>query len=355
MVSKSRNSEEKKSRIFIFHGDDTFTIAEKVRYWMKEFEKKYKNTPTVIDGQNLSGEKLMQAVQDALRADTLFDSVRLIIIKNVFTLKKSDAELIHPIILDQFEKISDTRFVVVCEETIDKRMSFYKKCTDLQKKNTLSMEEFKIPAREALEQWISNQLKKKDARMDPQAYRAFVSCFSLPEHVEKYLDECPYDLWHVNNELEKLISYAGRSLITAEMVEVLVPPLPTSHVFECIESLMSRHPQSAYTHAHALLPNNPTQIKSEFLGMLSFLQSQMRDFLIVKNLFEEGASPAHSAEILAWNPKRLWVVQRKIHSWSASSLCAVYKELIVIEKLAKSSSFRVPILLDRVVASFMRA
>ncbi len=338
----------KKSHLFLFHGNDTFTVSEKINFWIEEFKKKYDRTPTIIDAQILSGEQLFNNIRDALQGYTLFDPVRLIVIRHVFSMKRVDAERIHSCILEHLEHIPETHFIVFHEETIDKRIALYKKCADLKKKHIFIVEEFSIPTGDALETWIETRLVLKKISMEGHVLKKFIARFTIPEYVSTYSEKPSYTLWHIHNELEKLLSYTGGAPITEQAIEELTRETTPSHVFEYTESLLSRNVPAAYRNSHALLPRNTTQAKSELLGIIAFLQNQFRDFLTVKTFSEKGMSSSAIADILTWNPKRLWIVQRNIHTWSLNSLREVYKDITEVERLAKSSSLPAPILLHRI-------
>src|SRR6185436_9493787 len=80
---------ETKSNIYIFYGEDDFSLRQKVNIWKAEFAKKYSGTSIVsLSGENLSEVELAKKFEEVL-TPSLFSSKKLIIATNVLPAKAS--------------------------------------------------------------------------------------------------------------------------------------------------------------------------------------------------------------------------------------------------------------------------
>ena len=71
---------EPKSNVYLFYGEDDFSLRRKIDFWKTEFAKKYGSSSiSLVDGENLSESELISQLQTNL-APSLFSSKKLIII-----------------------------------------------------------------------------------------------------------------------------------------------------------------------------------------------------------------------------------------------------------------------------------
>src|SRR4026207_1809120 len=79
------------SNIFLFYGEDDFSLKRKIDRWKEEFAKKYsRESISVFDAENLSEDDVIKNLQSQL-APSLFTQKKLIIARDVLP-KKSEQE-----------------------------------------------------------------------------------------------------------------------------------------------------------------------------------------------------------------------------------------------------------------------
>ena len=72
---------EPKKNIYLFFGEDDFSLRRKVDIWKNEFAKKYSGSSVVVlDGNKADSSELAKKIEEAL-APSLFSEKKLIICK----------------------------------------------------------------------------------------------------------------------------------------------------------------------------------------------------------------------------------------------------------------------------------
>lgn len=334
---QSMPSNTKKSpapHIYLFHGHDTFSLSEKIAAWKNRFAKKYSveaisdfdceemvSSPIsskmgldTISTISLS-DPLVQ-LKNALSGKTLFSATSLVIVRNVFSKK---AGVAREMLCQYLPTLSGETFCVLVDEKRDPKSELSKLLTQLSKGSTCSVEEFIIPAGPVLKNWIVARTKKTGGSFDPRALAFFTGA----------LEHEPPSLWHCDNEIKKLVSYSTGNPITVDDIRTL-SCLPTSaHVFNLSDALLGGNITAALKEAHCLTP---------LLRALAFLMTQFRSFLVLKNMEEDGQPEEVIAETLSWNPRRVWVVRKKLEHHTTQSLKAAYTGLLDLERIIKTGS-----------------
>src|SRR5262245_41480147 len=99
------------SNIYLFYGEDDFSLRRKIDKWKEEFAKKYSALAiSFFDGAELSEFALIQRLQEQL-APSLFSTKRLIIIRDGLP-KKADQESLIEFLLELPGKAPKDFFVV---------------------------------------------------------------------------------------------------------------------------------------------------------------------------------------------------------------------------------------------------
>lgn len=324
-----------KPHIFLFSGDDSFAVAEKVSLWKREFQKKYGihsihslDLETSFDSE----EQARHLFRQALVAQDLFSQTRLVFLKNAFSrhVKKDTENLLDEIL----PLVPPSHFIVLTAERPDARTTFYKTLQKLKENGTAKIEEFLLPQGANLRSWIKARVEKLGGKIEPSALSSFIAHFESPEN--NYQKELPYTLWLINHEIEKLVAYARERSITSKDIDLLVPQKKDAHVFSLTDALLSKNTKRATILFSELLSEG--NHKTQALSVTALLTSQFRDLLRIKLLKSSGASEQQIASELSWNPKRVWVVGKKVQMLSEETLKATYSRLLEIDCKLKSTS-----------------
>src|SRR5216683_2889818 len=82
------------SNIYLFFGEDTFSMRRKIDHWKSEFAKKYSaSSIAIVESQNIAEMDLIKKLRDEL-APSLFSTKKLLIIKDCLPRKATQTELV---------------------------------------------------------------------------------------------------------------------------------------------------------------------------------------------------------------------------------------------------------------------
>lgn len=325
-----------KPHIYLFFGEDTFSIAEKALLWKDEFRKKYgPHTSIAVDLESLAEEESKQNLNRLLVASTLFSSTKLIVLKNAFS--KNCKKLVLEALSEILPAVPANHFVVVTAQSVDARTVLSKRLKELEKEGRAKAEEFTIPKGPALRTWIEQRLKKSGARADARTLSLIQARFQ-PEFAPSYQQGAPTTLWQIHQELLKLAAYAGKRPIGPNDVALLIPLRNDAHLFELVSALLSGSEEKARLLVKGILDEEGGDLKPAVLGMTAQLTGQFRDLLRVRLLKDSGVGDGEIASELGWKPNRVWVVGKKVERLSAPALARVYTNLIQQDWKLKSTS-----------------
>ncbi|MEK7618741.1 MAG: DNA polymerase III subunit delta [Patescibacteria group bacterium] len=333
-----------KPHIYLFCGDDTYSIAERVAFWKREFCAKYgKENCFTLDCEEADGSQSWEMrLRGHLHSSSLFSATALVILKNAFS--KSTKKITTEAILKELDSIPLTHFVVFQESSVDQRTALSKKLVDLERTGIAAREIFTAPTGSELVSWIEKQVSRHGGSMDRAAVRSFASLMEVGSAASPF-SEKKADLWRASTELHKLASFAQGRAIVADDVELLVSRQDESHVFSFIDTLLAGDGATARRMTAHLL----AQKDSSAVGIIVLLQNQFRAFCILKDLCATGTSDADAAAKLSWNPKRVWVVKKKLQRIPLERLLETYRFLIASDYRLKKGISHSVLELERLI------
>jgi DNA polymerase III delta subunit len=311
-----------KPHIFLFHGPDTFTSAGKIRHWMDEFRKKHGGSNCfMLDCEEKHTEAALY-LKNFFQSHTLFSSTKLLVLKHIFS---KQAKELAEALLDRLESLPASYFVVLSDEKADARTTLYKKMQVLEKGGRAAIEHYEIPKGPLLKKWVEQRCLDLSLPLSRDALAYFVRLHETDQR--SFAEEVSYDLWFLDNELRKLAAYAQGQPLSQNTMDVLLSRNSVGHIFDLSDALMSRNRPRVHQLAHTLLDQH-TSSKSSIFGILALLKSQIRSFLILRELAEQGMTDADIAQRLGWNAKRVWVVKKKVEYHSRQQLLTMYRHLL---------------------------
>lgn len=353
--------EPQKPHIFLFTGTDSFSIAEKLSFWKKEFQKKYgAGTSLVIDCESpLNPEEVIRQLTIAFQARTLFSLTKIVIIKNIFA-KTSLAGVVREFFEKHIETIPRSDFVVFTQEKKpkskkddksekdekesapakkEKKSDLTKIITELEKTGKAKSDIFDIPRGAALRKWIHARFERAGGTISDYVIGYLLQQYGEREgYVKRYEEKSSVDLWTVSHDIEKLSAYASGRVITKEDINLLVPRSLEGHIFDLSDAIAVRDKKRALQLIHALVSGPESQIKGMCIGLTAQLIGQFRGLFLVKKLSDAGKSEQQIADVLDWDPKRVWVNRKKTGGQTADQLQCTLRSLIEYDYSLKTSS-----------------
>ena len=243
--------------IFLF-GPDTYRSRKKLGEIIEHYKKSHKS------GLNLKyidlKEENFQDLKDNSRYISMFNEKKLIVLKNAFGNKNFKENF-----LKNYKDFLKTEDVILFYEEgeISERDSLYK----LLKKYSKS-QEFRMLEGVNLKNWIKEEVENYGGKIEPKAIE-ILTIFTGD------------DSWQIENEIKKLVSYKKNGVIKEEDIGVLVKSNIETDIFKTVDAIASKNKKQAIwlIHRHIEKGDSPSYL----LSMINF---QFRNLLIVKNLIE---------------------------------------------------------------------
>ncbi len=251
--------------IIVLHGKDSFRTAQKLKEIISGYYKKNKNG---INLKHLDDDITFEDLKNEGRQVGMFEEKKLLIGIDLLLRKELKKEIIN-----NFNKIKKQENILILKESqkIDKEL------VDLMEslpKNYGIIKEYSILTGKKLDVWYRNQFVINKAKIEEDALRKIV------EYVGN-------DLWRASNEIKKLSNLKFSENITKEDVLKYVRSSIETDIFETIDKLG----QGNKKEATELLEKHLKKGDSAFY-VLSMIDYQLRNLLIIKELQEKGLSEA---------------------------------------------------------------
>jgi len=194
----------------------------------------------------------------------------------------------------------------------DKRLKLFKIL------NKYLTEQYELLRPHQAREWLNNRTKELNMVLSSEASNSLLGDFSQ-------------DLWRLNNELNKLASFANKQIITEDMVKALVPQTINDNIFQTIDALAKRNIKLA----NRLIFNQLAFGTSE-QQLLAMVAYQFRNIALLKELAGKGVRTADLAKVGRLHP---YVAQKTIgfaHSFSKPKLVKIFWVLNKIDMAIKT-------------------
>jgi DNA polymerase III subunit delta len=254
--------------IFVY-GDDGFRAQEKVRQLTSAFREKF--DPTGLNLAEFTSDRKM-VIGDVIGAThslPFLGPKRMVVIRNLLSgTKKADMD----VWLEGFKKTPDSTIVVFWEGIEPKSLEkkpFFKELASLAE-----VHHYPFPQLQGaqLSRWVQTRVKERGGTIEVAALRALV-------------ERVGADLWQMDNEIGKLIAYAGEQAIAFEMVNELVHASFEGKIFALIDAVSQRRPADA---VRLLQEERWSGANDHYL--MTMLGRQVRILLGARALLDENPS-----------------------------------------------------------------
>ena len=324
------------TNIFIFFGDDDFSLRRKVDHWKSEFAKKYSAAAiSLIEGDGLAETEIIKKLQTEL-SPSLFASKKLIIVRDCFPTKAAQTQLAD-FLLNSLDTVSKDFFVIFWQSNRpDGRLGFTKKFTA-----KVTVNEFNLPHGLVLNQWIAAMAKTLGASITPAAADTLAEFLGRDLFEEKKAGgrvierKEAFDLWQAHSEILKLSALSDK-IDVAEVKSLVKPKIPDS-VFNLTDQVVAGHQKGAFVALENFLASQTAEEKNSMIKIVALLSEQIRSLLVVLLLQQQGLSNDEIAEKLGWSSGRVFVTAKNLRNASSQKLKQLLTNLMQIDYRIKSS------------------
>ena len=293
--------------IILLYGEDTFRLKQK----LKEIISGYKNKHQSGLSFARFGEENFDfsEVKNKIEAVSMFSEKKLIILENPFNEKGFQKMFFEYAKKNKIKNDQDIIAVLFQEGKL---------AASVLKRKVNMFEEF-IPLKGVnLLNWIKKSVSENNGSIDGEA----VNELSL---------RVGNDLWQMNGEINKLISYKKNQLITKEDVILLVKSGINLNIFATIDALASRNKKSALRLLHQHLNQG---VNENYL--FSMFVYQIRNLLKIKDLMEKGTPFPLLASKSGLHPFVVKKTLQQAANFSLIQLQTIYRCLLEIETKTKT-------------------
>ena len=313
--------------IIFLYGPDTYRSRQKLNEIVEHYKEIHKSG---LDLKFLDlEEKDFQDFKNEAQIASMFSEKKLLVLKNAFEnfdfKEKISAEI---------EKFAKSEEVILFYEEEIKKDKFFQTL-----KKFSEYQEFQLLDGERLKNWVKKEFRKYQAKIDSAV-------------LEKLIEFVGNDLWQMANEIKKLVAYkTGHNQITTvtklcpeierEDVELLVKSKIEIDIFKTIDAIAAKDKKRAIKLLKAHLEKGDSP-----LYLLSMINFQFRNLLIIKDLIEKNLSPYSFTNL---HP---YVIKKSISllgKFSFSELKKIYQKIFEVDLDIKTGKIEPEMALDLLI------
>jgi len=287
--------------LILLYGEDTFRSRGKLNEIIKEYQVKHKTGLNLIrfNEGSLNFDKIKQSIG----AVSMFDEKKLIILENVLKNKDFQEEFFPYIKKNKLKDNHEIILVIYQEGKIDAAI----------KRRVNLFEEFKPLEGLDLANWVKREIAKHKVNIDQMSLKKLVA----------YVGN---DLWQMNSEIGKLISYKAGGLISEKDIDLLVKSKVDLNIFKTLDALAQKDKKTALR----LLHEHISQGENENY-LLSMFVYQLRILIKLKDLVERGTPFYSLAQKSGLHPYVVKKSSDQIRNFSMDQLKRIYQRLLEID------------------------
>ena len=316
--------------IIFLHGEDEYRSREKLAEIKNKFLEKNKEGASLFVFDFSEKNWDIDEILTSISSGGLFSPKKLVIIKNIISVKKDLANENLEKYLKEEAKKTDSDLILVFWES-EKAKKSEKLHKLLQK--TAKCQEFELLQGAKLRNWVAGEAGK------------YENISIKPDAADKLIVFVGNDLNLLSREMEKLVNYKNKGEINSEDVELLVKSKIDSDIFRTVDALARGDKKTALKllHDHLEAGEDP-------FYLLSMYFYQFRNLVKVKPLAEKNISQPEIAARLKMHP---FVVRKSIdqaRNFSWDKLKFLYNNLCEIDFTSKTGKADIALALDKFVA-----
>lgn len=317
--------EKQPINVYLFYGEDTYSSAQKLELWRKRFEEKYGGETNI---EILDGKTLNPAEFDTnINAMPFLAEKKLIIIKNFLAETKSKAKAddkpkpkssakaeAQRKVAETIEETPDFCLVIFHEtEMPDRRSVLFQKINKVGK-----AEEFQPLSPNEISKWIISKSIKDNFKIS----------LNTSLYLSTYLSQ---NLWLIENELNKLSTYANGKEITREMIDSFVLPTLSSSIFKLTDNIAVKNLKESLRIFNILIESGEDPIMIFFMIVRHF-----RILIQVQEMVEKRETQATMIKRLKQHPFVVQTMSRQAKNFSTEKIEQIYKKLLEIDRKVKT-------------------
>ncbi|MFH1598632.1 MAG: DNA polymerase III subunit delta [Patescibacteria group bacterium] len=300
--------------IILLHGDDSYRSLQRLKVlkegFIQKFDKSGLNVVT-IDKDNVSFEDFQKAVAAA----GFLSQKRLVLLKGLMSNKvgKETLQQMADYIIPK--NLTADNIIIFWEPKQIKSGALFNKL----KKAADKTEKFDPLDNLELTKWVKKEIKDRKGQIDLPGLRLLIEMVGN-------------NLWQLNNEIDKLVSYKSGKEIKKEDVELFVRAKFDEDVFHLTDALGAKNVKTATE-----LIDDQLRSGNHPLALLATLAWQFRNLIQIQERIESGTSSYSVASELGIHPFVVKKSQVQLRKFDLAQLKLAYQQLLEIDIKMKTS------------------
>jgi len=330
--------------ILFLYGPDTYRSRQKLNEIIEHYKKVHKSGLNLkyFDDENLN----FQDFKDEVRQTSMFAEKKLIILAEAFPNSEFKEKF-----LKGAKIFRDAEDVILFYETgqIPEKDSLF----DFLIKQA-KCQGFKPLEGQRLRNWIKKEFEKYQTGIENKA-------------LDKLIEFVGSNLWQMSNEIRKLVSYraprqrgeGGKENevlfdhkskyknieISSGDIELLVKPKIETDIFKTIDALALKDKKQALGLIHKHLEKGDSP-----LYLLSMINFQFRNLLIVKDLIQKYRSPYIPSKVTNLHPYIIKKSYSLAQKFTIQELKKIYQKIFQVDLDIKTGRVEPEVALDLLIA-----
>ncbi|MFA5714183.1 MAG: DNA polymerase III subunit delta [Candidatus Paceibacterota bacterium] len=296
--------------IILLHGEDIYRMKMKVSEIMEEHKQKHKSGLNLrcLEAKNISFDDL----RNEMLGVSMFKEKKLIVVSDLFSNSKLKEDMLEKgkVFVDSDNVLLLTERTSILKK--EKLLSFLEKEGKIQ--------EFEPLKGVKLNSWVKKEVEELKGEIEERA-------------LEKLTEYVGGDLWQMENEIKKLVSYSRK--ISEKDVDDMVRPKYESNIFDTIDAIAIKDRKKAIK-----LLKEHIQKGDSVLFLLSMIASQIRNMISVKA--DSGVTGMH--------PFVLRKATFQAKNFSIEDLKRIYRKIVDLDSEIKVGKIEQDIALDVLIS-----
>ncbi len=238
-------------------------------------------------------------------------------------------------LISYFNELPDTCLLILTSVSADKRRKLYKTLVGLG-----SCYEFNRLDEEELRKFIRNRLRKGGKTAGSAVIRQIIETSG---YFDKQTD---YTLYNLDNDIKKLIAVSDGDEISMADVARGLSGNTEVYVFNMIDALSRNRKDEALLLLHRLLTSGESVYK-----LLALICSHYETILMVKEMKEEGLSPAEMKSVTGVHEYRIKMAAQFSGRYDTAQLRQILCSSFAVDKNIKTGLLEERLALEMLIAS----
>ena len=320
------------ANVIFLYGNDEFAIARK----LKDFESDFADPTTAgmntahLEARSMSEDELNNAVN----AMPFLAPKRLVILSN------PSAKYNNPSARKKFEtyisNVPDSARLVIHELMEPKETEKHWLIKWSKNSTAIKTQSFMLPKQRDMAGWIINEVKNQNGKIEPQA-------------AAKLAEMVGVDTRQAGMEISKLLAYVNWDRpVQGSDVEAVCIVTSQQSVFEFADALSQGNGKVAQRLLHRLLENE------DAFALWGMVVRQFRLLIQAREILDGRGNKDDVARALGVHPFVAEKTTGQAARYSIESLESIYRKLLGIDEMVKTSQITLELAMDTLVVELTR-